>query len=122
MKINLVSLLLVFVILACSSKDSTPSPAPELVCEYDSRATVSTLVNQIGTVRLTQTANEVWVDILVDGDSNTRYCACNLPSASTEEGFRFQFSADVKEIYANEKWRCQPIKLTALTAISTKSK
>jgi|GEM_PF-1684942 hypothetical protein len=123
MKTYLTSFVILFAVLACSS-DNSPSPETELKssCDYDSRKTVSTLINQLGTIRLTLSGNETWVDIFVDGDSNTRYCACNLPNSYSEVGFRIQFNADVKEIYANEKWRCQPIKLTTLTAISTKSK
>lgn len=123
MKTRFVSLFVILIAFACNKSDSL-SPQTDLVstCEYDTRKTVSTLTNQQGTVRLTVNGTETWVDIMMDGEPNTPLCACNLPASYSEQGFRIQFSADVKEIYPNEKWRCQPVKLTALTPLSTPNK
>lgn len=107
----------------CDPKEADPDAnALEGSCTYDSRKTTRTLSNVKGTVEVTPAGEETWTDIYVDGDTSTPYCACNLPLSFAEDGARVVFSADIKEIYPNEKWRCQPIKLTALQALSSTEK
>jgi hypothetical protein len=123
MKNYFVYLALLGACLACSSADTEPKDsllAKE--CDYDSRKTVSTITNQKGTIRVMPAGSETWTDIYLDGTNSTPYCACNLPASFSEEGLRVTLSAEVKETYPNEKWRCQPIKLTALALDTTTQK
>ncbi len=109
--------------LACSTGNTDPQsvnlPAD---CTYESRKTVRTLTNEKGSIRVTPSGTDSWTDIYLDGDASTPYCACNLPASFAVDGTRIVFSAQVKETYPNEKWRCQPIKLTALSPLSTTEK
>lgn len=123
MKNYLLFVSLLAVVSGCETKEANPD-ADVLggSCTYDSRKTTRTLSNVKGTVNVTPAGQETWTDIYVDGDTSTPYCACNLPLSFTEDGSRILFSAEIKEIYANERWRCQPIKLTSLQAISSTQK
>lgn len=101
--------------LACSPGDADPqSVYLSADCAYEPRKTTSTITLAKGTVRVTPAGAQTWTDIYLDGDTSTPYCACNLPASFSTEGTRIVFSAEVKETYPTERWRCQPIKLTAL--------
>lgn len=123
MKKYLLSLVLLVACVACSSDKTDPKgDTLGTDCTYESRKTVSTITNEKGTIKVTPSGTETWTDIYRDGDSSTPYCACNLPASFSVAGMRIVFSADVKETYANEKWRCQPIKLTSLAPESSTQK
>jgi hypothetical protein len=47
-------------------------------------------------------------------DDSKRYVACNL-SNDIKNGQKIVFSAEIKEIFPNERWAGTPIKLTSLT-------
>jgi hypothetical protein len=123
MKSTLLLIIMLLIGAGCSSNDASPK-ADELkgACAYEARKTVGNLTNTQGTIKVTQTGTDTWTDIYVDEDLATRYCACNLPASYAEEGLRIRFSAQIKEIAPNEKWRCQPIKLTSLQLLSTTEK
>lgn len=109
--------------VACSSDEPNASQVElNADCEYETRKTVSTITNQKGTIKVTTTGTDTWTDIYLEDGSSTPYCACNLPASFSVEGKRVVFSAEVKETYPNEKWRCQPIKLTALAPGSATEK
>ncbi len=117
------ALLVLVACLACSTDNTDPQSTDlDATCAYDSRKTVGTLVSQQGTIKVTPAGSDTWTDIYVDGNATRPYCACNLPLSFAEDGFRIVFSAEIKETYANEKWRCQPIKLTTLTPLNKPGK
>ncbi|GAB3167953.1 hypothetical protein [Telluribacter humicola] len=94
----------------------------ESQCSYADRKTVNTLSNREGAVRVTTTESEKWVDIYLNDDPNTPYCPCNIPESLSVEGTRVEFTAEVKEIYDNERWRCQPIVLKSIKKLSSEGK
>ncbi|MBB5282743.1 hypothetical protein HNQ92_000864 [Rhabdobacter roseus] len=107
------------ILLSAWACEPAPVLAPEGLtalqgsrCIYDNRTTVRQLDKQVGTVRITATASNWWIDIYVDGDEETPYCPCNLPKELSEGGTRVEFNAELKEILAGEDGRCQPIRLT----------
>jgi hypothetical protein len=109
-------LLLLLAALGCTRDE----PADELSvlareqCTYADRRTVGTLTNRAGVVKITPSGSDKWVDIFLDDDATTPYCPCNLPTAYARQGQRVEFSAELKETLPNERWRCQPVVLTAL--------
>lgn len=123
MKKTLLSIALLAACLACGTKETIPTSVYlSADCAYESRQTVSVLTYRKGTLKVTQAGTETWTDIYLDGDAPTPYCPCNLPASFAENGKRVVFSAEVKETHPNEKWRCQPVRLTTLAPLAASEK
>ncbi len=121
MKLSQLVILGVFALWGCSDSEEIPEPEIDSTCAYDSRKTQATLTNEVGTVKITKNGTDVWTDILLDSNP-TPLCPCNLPFSAAEDGLRVVITAEVKEIYPNEKWRCQPVKLKDIQIISNGDK
>ncbi|MEM6402973.1 MAG: hypothetical protein AAF757_22555 [Cyanobacteria bacterium P01_D01_bin.116] len=77
-------------------------------CAFDSRKTVDTVENQVGTVRRIHDR----LYIIVSEDNRSRFAPCNLPNKFKKEGLKIIYSGEVKEIYPNERWAATLFKLT----------
>lgn len=104
-------ILLAIILLASACKnEEVASELASISCDYDSRKTVEMIKNVEAIIEITQN----FTFINHKNDDSKRYIACNLPS-DIKNGQNIVFSAEVKEIYPNERWAGTPIKLTSLT-------
>jgi hypothetical protein len=87
-------------------------------CAYDSRKTVETVENQVGTIK--RIHDKLY--IIVTEDNRGRFAPCNLPNKFKKDGLKINFSGDVKEIYPNERWAATLFKLTDYKAVNTDKK
>jgi hypothetical protein len=82
-------------------------------CDFDSRKSVNTLVEQTGIVTKLQDPSRTDASLFViqmPGEA-IRYIACNMPESAKVDGMKITFDAEVKEIYPEEKWMASPLKL-----------
>ncbi|HEV7348064.1 hypothetical protein [Telluribacter sp.] len=124
MKTYITLLLVALGTIACNSdepKDELGALA-ESQCTYVERKTTSVLTNEQGAVRVTTNPTATWVDIYLSDDPTTPYCPCNIPESFTKDGLRVEITAELKETYPNERWRCQPVVLKAIKILSTEPK
>jgi hypothetical protein len=106
MKIFLLSI--VILIAACQKENV--AELSSISCEYDSRKTVEVIKNVEAVIEITPS----FTFINQKNDDSKRYVACNL-SNDIKNGQKIVFSAEIKEIFPNERWAGTPIKLTLLT-------
>ncbi|TDB61109.1 hypothetical protein [Arundinibacter roseus] len=121
MKLSRIAILSIFALWGCSDSGEILEPEIDSACAYDSRKTQAMLTNEAGTVKITKNGTDVWTDIVLDSNL-TPLCPCNLPISAAKDGLRVVITAEVKEIYPNEKWRCQPVKLKEIQVISSSGK
>ncbi|MPR32627.1 hypothetical protein [Salmonirosea aquatica] len=116
LKRPLLAIALLGSLLACESgKDDPAADAlPTDDCYYSSRKTIDTFDKVEGIIVLTTAGSETEATIYYPVVAGTPYCACNLPASFLQDSLRVVFSAEQKEIYPNEKWKCQPIVLTSI--------
>ncbi|MDY6901103.1 MAG: hypothetical protein SWZ49_23930 [Cyanobacteriota bacterium] len=87
-------------------------------CAFDSRKTVDTVENQLGTVR--RIHDKLY--IIISEDNRSRFAPCNLPNEFKKEGLKIRFSGDVKEIYPNERWAATLFKLSDYKVVDSEDK
>jgi len=89
-------------------------------CYYSSRKIINTFDQVEGVIVLTTTGTETEATISHPVSQGTPYCACNLPASFFQDSLRVRFSAQQKEVYPNEKWKCLPLILTSISPLTSK--
>lgn len=104
-------------LLACTTEKEDPAADPLASgdCYYSSRKTVTTFDKVEGLIVLTTIVGKTEATIYQPAVNGNPYCACNLPTSFLQDSLRVVFSAQQKEVYANEKWKCSPMVLTFIT-------
>lgn len=87
-------------------------------CAYDSRKTVETVENQVGTIK--RIHDKLY--IIVTEDNTGRFAPCNLADKFKQDGLKILFSGDVKEIYPNERWAATLFKLSDYKVVDSEEK
>jgi hypothetical protein len=87
-------------------------------CAFDSRKTVDTVKNQVGTVR--RIHDKLY--IIVTENGRGRFAPCNFPNEFKKDGLKIQFSGDIKEVYPNERWAATLFKLSDYKAVNSEDK
>ncbi len=85
---------------------------------FDSRKTVETVENRIGTVK--RIHDKLY--IIVTEDNNGRFAPYNLPDQLKKDGLMLLFNGEVKEIYKNERWAATPFKLNDYKVVNRDKK